>query len=344
MVQKRNYKYDNMRFLLMFLVIFGHFLAMQDEYFLYRFIYTFHMPAFVFLSGYFAKPNRKKILESFLYPYLLFQVLYELFDVFVIRTGNSFELQFTTPYWILWYLLLLIVYYLMIPLIDEDRLAARILLAAAALAASVLIEYDSSIGPYLAFSRLFSYLPYFVLGFYAGHPGKGQRRLPDFLQKWWCKVGILVLACICEVIVRKNERITPVVLYGEQPYHVADYDPGIKLLILGTAICWILLLVLLVPGKRLPVITVLGQHTMPVYLLHGFVIMLAEKYFVFPFGEAGNLLLTAVFSLALMALLGNPWAASAFDRIFTGRWISIAVDQLAAFMEKKKKGSSETVK
>lgn len=66
MIQERKYKFDNLRFILMFLVVFGHFLALQDEYSLYRFIYSFHMPAFIFISGYFAKYSRRRILEVFL--------------------------------------------------------------------------------------------------------------------------------------------------------------------------------------------------------------------------------------------------------------------------------------
>lgn len=62
---EREYQYDNMKFILILLVVFGHLL----EYIrgdisenIYRIIYTFHMPVFVFISGYFAKFKKKKII------------------------------------------------------------------------------------------------------------------------------------------------------------------------------------------------------------------------------------------------------------------------------------------
>ncbi len=78
-MNQRLYKFDNIRFLLMFLVILGHLLEVIHSEVgsqLYRVIYSFHMPLFIFVSGYFAKYDRRKILINFIYPYLLFQSLY----------------------------------------------------------------------------------------------------------------------------------------------------------------------------------------------------------------------------------------------------------------------------
>lgn len=57
---KRISFFDNARVILIFLVVFGHLISkyVKDEPFLaniYLFIYTFHMPAFILISGYFAK-------------------------------------------------------------------------------------------------------------------------------------------------------------------------------------------------------------------------------------------------------------------------------------------------
>jgi fucose 4-O-acetylase-like acetyltransferase len=50
---------DSMKFVLIFFVILGHMLECnRDSSFnmkVYAFIYSFHMPAFILLSGYFAK-------------------------------------------------------------------------------------------------------------------------------------------------------------------------------------------------------------------------------------------------------------------------------------------------
>lgn len=77
----RDHQFDNIRLILIFFVIFGHLI----EYFaaggiLYRWIYSFHMPVFIFVSGYFAKFDPKKIVCNILVPYVLLQILYTAFD------------------------------------------------------------------------------------------------------------------------------------------------------------------------------------------------------------------------------------------------------------------------
>lgn len=74
---ERIYKFDNLKAVLIFLVVFGHFLELVEGHeLLYLVIYSFHMPLFMFLSGYFARFDKKKILEQLIYPYVMFQILY----------------------------------------------------------------------------------------------------------------------------------------------------------------------------------------------------------------------------------------------------------------------------
>lgn len=68
----REYKLDNLKFFLIFCVVFGHKLELFHAGGLYKVIYFFHMPAFVFLSGYIAKFRPKKIVTSLICPYVFF--------------------------------------------------------------------------------------------------------------------------------------------------------------------------------------------------------------------------------------------------------------------------------
>lgn len=57
---ERNAYFDNAKLLFIFLVVFGHAIQPFTEesraiYTLYTWIYLFHMPAFIFLAGFFAK-------------------------------------------------------------------------------------------------------------------------------------------------------------------------------------------------------------------------------------------------------------------------------------------------
>ena len=84
MNKERDYFFDNLKAVLIFLVVLGHFLLpIHGESVLVvvkRLIYVFHMPLFVFVSGYFAKKiykngqyNFKKILYLRRTSYLLLQ-------------------------------------------------------------------------------------------------------------------------------------------------------------------------------------------------------------------------------------------------------------------------------
>ena len=75
---ERIYLFDNLKFILIFFVVFGHCIMIfvnDITLRVYMYIYLFHMPTFVFISGYFFKRRNKKML-SFIVKYLVFQCLY----------------------------------------------------------------------------------------------------------------------------------------------------------------------------------------------------------------------------------------------------------------------------
>ena len=65
---KRDGKMDNLKGILIIMVVLGHLtellLKSGEGGIVYRLIYAFHMPAFIFISGYFAKSDFKKIIKS----------------------------------------------------------------------------------------------------------------------------------------------------------------------------------------------------------------------------------------------------------------------------------------
>src|SRR5690625_7801367 len=83
---KRLAYFDNAKLLLIFLVVFGHLIQpftgdSKSVQTLYTWIYTFHMPAFIFLAGFFAKGSGNiqyiiKLAKRLIIPYLIFQVMY----------------------------------------------------------------------------------------------------------------------------------------------------------------------------------------------------------------------------------------------------------------------------
>lgn len=317
-MRQRDYKMDNLRFLLIFLVLMGHFMELFKGEFtsnLYKIIYSFHMPAFLFLTGYFARFNRRKIVFQLIYPYILFQILYRIFDALLYKGKDTFTIKFGTPYWLLWYLLVTIFCYLLLPLFDSKSKNSRIALVIASLSLALLTGFDSSIGYYGSLSRFFSFLPFFLVGFYAAQMEK-SKKYPVWLL--FVLAAVLILA---SYYVTSSPQITKKVLYGSYSYKEAEYTPLIRASLILIGFTWITFLLFIIPNKKLPFLSVLGQHTLPIFLLHGFFVRLAQKHKIFCYVEAKNLLLTVLFSLAIIVLFGNPWSAKWFERIFTGTWL-----------------------
>ena len=104
--KQRSLYWDNMKGILIILTVFAHFLYqfydIQAVSVLVNIIYLFHMPAFVFVSGYFGKSERSRSFDAIarlLFVYFIFNSIMWIFD----DTGNSI-LQ---PMYSYWYLLAL---------------------------------------------------------------------------------------------------------------------------------------------------------------------------------------------------------------------------------------------
>jgi len=80
------------------------------------------MPAFVFSTGYFIKFKKRNVLTTIIL-YMIFQFLYIKFSNNILE--ETATLQFTTPYWLLWYLLAYFFYKMLIPLIDVKEISSK---------------------------------------------------------------------------------------------------------------------------------------------------------------------------------------------------------------------------
>ena len=57
--------------------------------------FSFHMPAFIFISGYFSKKtiSFEKLIQKLVIPYLVYEMLYYLLYVFVIHKDTGLYLN-----------------------------------------------------------------------------------------------------------------------------------------------------------------------------------------------------------------------------------------------------------
>lgn len=343
--ENRIYGLDNLKFLLIVLVVVGHLIKISPvspvSYLIYRVIFVFHMPAFIYLSGYFARFSRKKIILQLAYTYMLFQTLYSVFDYFVLNenTQSGFELDFTSPYWIMWYLQALLVFYLLIPLIDINGTKHRIAVLIGCFVLSLLVGFDDSIGNYASLSRIFSFLPFFVMGFYQNKSEKETGRI-DFLSSVNPNlIRVLltasVIGSICYLMV--ETRANRFVLYRLYSYRCAFYDIGIKSIVTIFATVWIAFLIIVVLpllNRKIPLMSAIGRNSLPIYLLHGFLIRLLEKHNVLSDGRIWPLLVIIIGTPLILILCGNSITARVFNFVFTGNWIESLLKRISSKSKK----------
>lgn len=168
----RDSYFDNAKVFLIMLVVFGHIIRSfidDSQIFMniYKFVYTFHMPAFILISGYFAKSFRKKgyvlkIAKKLILPYLIFQGIYSVY-YFFIENQSSMVLNPLDPHWSLWFLVSLFFWNVLLFLVTKLPPAWALFLA---FAAGLIVGYIDFISNYLSLSRTFVFFPLFLIGFY----------------------------------------------------------------------------------------------------------------------------------------------------------------------------------
>src|SRR5699024_6181724 len=178
----KDLKISNAKGVLIFLVVFGHLIEIykKEYYELFVFIYAFHMPLFIFISGYLAKRMRFSKIINMILLYLIFQTL---FNWILYMTGDYPNLQFTygRPHFHLWYIVSLGVWYSIALLINTMKLKAIgkwgvfLLLFIISfisrwytsdVADIVTEEYSNFTSYTLSYQRTLSFMPFFFAGFF----------------------------------------------------------------------------------------------------------------------------------------------------------------------------------
>lgn len=98
--KNRDYFFDNYKALLIVLVVVGHFIepCYDNNVFLSGLkwmIFSFHMPAFIFISGYFSKREIRfgKLVQKLVIPYFVYELIYYFLYVFIIHKETVCTLQ-----------------------------------------------------------------------------------------------------------------------------------------------------------------------------------------------------------------------------------------------------------
>lgn len=300
----RNLKLDNIKALLIFTVVFGHLLELfggQEKAWIYYMIYTFHMPAFVFVTGFFTRQNGNRIIKKVLYPYVVYQLLYLVFQRYYLYQENT--IQFTTPYWLMWYLLSLFFWMLLLQIIDWEGFEKRYVFIVTILIA-LLAGYDNSVGYGMSLSRTIVFLPFFVLGHYYGLQARiEEKRISKFILV--CSALIITVGAV--FIWVNVDGMKAIWFYHSVSYMSGGYSVWVRGGLLLIALAWIVCFLSIIPNMHIKIITSIGRYSLPIFLLHGFIVKWIQTMNLFDRGQWGNILTAFVMTWVICLCLGNKW-------------------------------------
>jgi fucose 4-O-acetylase-like acetyltransferase len=266
----RYFYFDNARALLVFLVILGHLIEPVMEAdpaikMLYLVIYSFHVPALVFVSGYFSKNHgrdgkKSEALRRFLIPYFVVQVLLMIFSRHVIEYKTSIF----TPAHAMWYLMSLFLWHMMLPYVLRFRfpVAVSILVALA-------MGYSQIIGQVFSLSRTFVFLPFFLAGYFFEIAHFERLKRPSY------KIASIVLFLTLAIVTYKfSGQINYRWMLGLRSYsnlgHMEWYAFVYRLSAIALFFPMTMAFLSLIPQRKL-LFTQTGRRSIYPYVLHIFV-------------------------------------------------------------------------
>lgn len=304
---------DNAKIWLVTIVVIGHALILMPSGELnsraYDFIYYFHIPAFVLITGYLSRKvtwSRRHLLAivtGLLVPYVIFEALMALYRVHVTGDVASMDVLWPlwiNPHWPMWYLIVLAMWRLATPILKAHWLMIPVSIAISLVAGRWDLET-------LDLNRALGLLPFFTIGLYLG-----PRVLGVLKNRWSGLVGLAVLWGVWQLAAHTDDHWSTQWLYYRTPY--ADLDASFtggaetRAWLLGIGLLASLAVLSLVPVKK-HWFSAMGAYTMGVYLLHGFVIRGLEWQGYtdwMPADEWLSLLITVAVAITISLVLAWP--------------------------------------
>lgn len=324
-MNKRDFRMDNAKGFLIILVVVGHFLLP-----LYRTrfvenaiisIYFFHMPFFVFVSGYFAKSIVKN--GEFAWKKVLNILwLYIVYEIIVYFTEGLLEEHFGVPNPFResgapWYLLALAIWYSSLLFFKKVKtLWAPIIL----MIFVIIIKYVLHPGDILALDRVLSFSPFFVLGYIMT-----EVDLSKFIHsKLSIIVSLIAIVVLIFIFISTTDLLSrhTLVVYGADfNRYPNDYQKYLwmtnSIWYIGASIV-IFGLFRLVPNMELPLVTKLGRNTLQIYILHRPIrdlLQYAGFYDLINPHKKLQVIMIMIFAVLLTVLLGNERLKKVFQKI-----------------------------
>ena len=311
--KKRDAYFDNAKYLAIVLVAMAHawepvMEGSRTTRALYMVAYTFHMPAFIVISGYFSRSfdmsaaKVKRLVTGVAVPYVVFETGYSLFKRYADDSPDQ-PISLIDPWYLTWFLVALFIWRITTPLWQTLRHPLAVALVIAALA-----SLSPTIGDDLDLQRVLQFLPFFVLGLRLRpeHFDMMRRREVRALTP-----ALFTVAVVFAYWAAPHMRLGWFYRSNSAQEMGAPWwsGPVMTLLMFVCASLLTIGFLSLVPRRRMW-FTVLGGGTVCGYLLHGFLIKGAEYAGVFDafawLSAPAGLVLVSLVAAGAVTLMCTP--------------------------------------
>jgi fucose 4-O-acetylase-like acetyltransferase len=284
----------------------------------YQWVYLFHMPAFIFVSGYVTQLashwSAREMVSRLAMPYFVFEVIHGFLAWWLV--DDQFEFTPWSPSWGLWYLVALAAWRLMAPSLIRIRGIVAISVVGA-----LMVGMVDGFSHTLSGGRIFAFLPFFVVGLL-------------WKRSWWHTLasgwrpwaGAAVLVASAFALVAM-----PMPLERRWWYFSSSYARMDQSILEGMAIRAAILLVaailvaavISVAYRHIPLMASIGAATLTVYLGHT-----VALYYIhvegWPADWAGTVpvLVTLTAGAVLAWVLSRQWVVRATRPLMSPAWWS----------------------
>lgn len=298
MSKNRSAYWDNIKGFLIFLVVFAHCLFnFQDKEAIeaiVQCIYLFHMPAFIFVSGYFGKSEKahsSKSILTLLFAYFIFDSI-----TGVIMGWDDF----LNPIYSYWYIMALVLWRIATKYIPANATSLLV-----SLIASIAVGFIPEITNTLALSRTIAFFPFYLAGLMlpkGSFETKQNRLLPGL-------AALAVAVIVAYIVIIPLDFDTGVMLMDaySEPSRAIE-----RLCVLVCASAATFAVLDFAPRKEIPLLTSFGRNSLSIFLLHRLITLAFRKAFV---GQRALVILPGAVLLSVLICL-------AFGNDKVGKFIS----------------------
>ncbi len=287
---ERDLHIDGLKFIMIFLVVLGH-LSYEDYGLeINKMVYSFHMPIFVLLSGYFTSIDKLRTAQSkWIKKTFIIYVFAQLGHVLISPLMNESINRnvLISPYLALWYLICLLYWRIAYWRLFYQWNDLNLFILSFFLA---IISGFIPIDHIFSFQRAFAFFPFFVMGICMK-----KRNLISYLEKIPSKYAFIGL-----VIGLGIAHFFPWV-YMPKNHYVYTPEPIIRGIqtIIGIYLCIFILSVS--RNKYLEKLACFGQYTLWIYIGHTYLIRIGN-YLLYKYNYTLNPIQAVLLTIAYCGL------------------------------------------